>query len=79
MRPEAAPKTGMADKQPIIGIRQRGGKTVAKLVPATDTQTLTDEIQVTVEPGSTLYTDDHGAYRFLSQHGYTHEALNHSE
>ena len=52
---------------------------MAKLVPATDTQTLTDEIQVTVEPGSTLYTDDHGAYRFLSQHGYTHEALNHSE
>ena len=36
------------------------------------------EIQKTVKPGSTIYTDDHGAYRRLPKKGYTHEALNHS-
>ncbi len=46
------PKTGMADKQPILGMRQRGGKTVARMVPSTDRQTLTAEIQTTVRPGA---------------------------
>ena len=71
------PKAGMVGKQAVLGMRERGGKTVARSVPSTDRLTLMTEIQKTVQPGSTIYTDDHGAYR-LPKKGYTHEALNHS-
>lgn len=73
--PKAA---GGIGKQAVLGMRQRDGKAVAKAVPATDRLTLWTEIQKTVEKGSTLYTDDHGAYRQIERKGYRHEALNHS-
>ena len=69
---------GPTGKTPVLGMRQRGGKTVAKSVESTDRLTLWTEIQKTVEKGSTLYTDDHGAYRKIERKGYQHEALNHS-
>ena len=69
---------GPTGKTPVIGMRQRGGRTVAKAVEATDRLTLWTEIQKTVKKGSTLYTDDHGAYRGIERKAYQHEALNHS-
>ncbi len=72
------PKAGMVDMQPVLGMRQREGKTVARSVPATDRLTLMTEIQKTVQPGSTIYTDDHSAYHRLPKKGYAHETLNHS-
>lgn len=69
---------GTAGKQPVFGLRARDGVTQAKPVPATDTGTLVPEIKKVVAPGSTLYTDDHGAYRYLEQEGYHHEVVNHS-
>lgn len=69
---------GTAGKQAVFGLRQRGGKTIAKPVPATDRGILVPEIQRTVAPGSILYTDDHGAYRDLDPKQYYHESVNHS-
>lgn len=69
---------GPTGKTPVLGMRQRGGKTVAKAVEGTDRSTLWTEIQKTVEKGSTLYTDDHGAYRGIERKTYRHEFLNHS-
>ena len=69
---------GGVGKQAVLGMRERDGKTVARSVPSTDRLTLWTEIQKTVEKGSTLYTDDHGAYRDITRKGYQHEALNHS-
>ena len=74
-KPQGGGPTG---KTPVLGMRQRGGKTVAKAVEATDRLTLWTEIQRAVEKGSTLYTDDHGAYRGIERKAYRHEALNHS-
>lgn len=72
-------KKGQSDaKQPVIGMRQRGGKTVARSVSGTDRLTLMTEVQKTVKPGSTIYTDDHPSYHRLPKKGYTHESLNHS-
>lgn len=71
-------KTGWDGKQPVLGMRERGGKTVARAVPGTDRLTLMTEIQQTVQLGSTIYTDDHAAYHRLSAKGYQHERLNHS-
>ena len=74
-KPQGGGPTG---KTPVLGMRQRGGKTVAKAVEATDRLTLWTEIQRAVEKGSTLYTDDHGEYRGIERKAYRHEALNHS-
>ena len=69
---------GTAGKQAVFGMRQRGGKTIAKPVPSTDKVTLQAEIAKAVQPGSILCTDDHGAYRDLDPTKYYHEAVNHS-
>ena len=69
---------GTTGKQAVIGMRQRGGKTVAKPIPGTDRGTLWNEIDQHVEKGSTLYTDDHGAYRGLDMSDYEHHVVNHS-
>lgn len=69
---------GSTGKQAVLGMRQRGGKTVAKSIAGTDRLTLWTEIQGVVMKGSTLYTDDHGAYRGIERKHYQHEALNHS-
>ena len=65
-------------KQPVFGMRQRRGKTIAKPVPRTDRQTWQAEIARNVEWGSILYTDDHGAYRDINPSLCHHEAVNHS-
>jgi len=70
--------TGTEGKQAVFGMRQRGGKTIAKPVSGTDRGTLVPEIERGVEPGSILYTDDHGAYRELDPKRYYHESVNHS-
>lgn len=69
---------GITGKQPVLGMRQRGGKTVARSVEGTDRLTIMTEVQKSVQPGSTVYTDDHAAYHRLPRKGYQHEALNHS-
>ena len=71
------PSGGSANKQPVMGMRQRGGKTVARSIPSVDRLTLWTEIQKTVEPGSTIYTDALQSYRGITRKGYQHEALNH--
>lgn len=69
---------GITGKQTVIGMRQRGGKTVARTIEGTDRLTMMTEVQKTVKPGSTIYTDDHVSYRRLHRKGYQHESLNHS-
>lgn len=71
-------KAGMVDMQPVLGMRERGGKTAARSVMGNDRLTIMTEIQKTVQTGSTIYTDEHGAYKRLPKKGYAHESLNHS-
>ncbi|MYH01186.1 MAG: IS1595 family transposase [Nitrospira sp. SB0675_bin_23] len=69
---------GTAGKQAVFGMRERGGATKAMPVEQTNRATLLPMICGTVEPGSTLYTDDHGAYRDVEGLGYDHHVVNHS-
>ena len=63
---------GSVGKQSVLGLRQRGGKTIAKPVGGTDHQTLHREVQQHVDPESVVCTDDyksyHGADRLVSYH-----------
>ena len=66
-------------KQIVLGMRERGGKTLAQPILSTDRLTLWNAIQEHVEPGSTLYTDDHASYKGIERKRFTHHSVNHSD
>jgi len=68
---------GTVGKVPVIGMRERGGRTKAMPIVRTDTRTLHAAIHATVIPGSTLHTDEHSGYLGLNGLYYSHEAINH--
>jgi transposase-like protein len=69
---------GTFGKTAVIGLRERGGRTVAKLIAANDQETLHNAIFDNVEIGSTVMTDEHIGYRGLSGQFYDHQVVNHS-
>ena len=68
---------GTVGKTPVVGMRERGGRTRAKPVKNTNADTLQSTIHEHVAPGSTLHTDDHGGYKGIGQF-YDHETVRHS-
>ena len=67
---------GPSGKQPVLGMRERGGKSIAKPVDGTDMATLHQEISKHVESGSTVYTDEHKGYNSLNA-DYERGTVNH--
>lgn len=61
-----------------MGMRQRDGRVVTKVIVDTKRKTLHSEIQNTIEPGSKVYTDNFRAYQRLGKKGYTHKSVDHS-
>ena len=53
---------GTVGKQAVIGMRERGGRSIAHPVRGTDKATLHAEIERHVKPGTTIYTDEHRGY-----------------
>ncbi len=68
---------GMIGKQPVLGMRERGGKTKAKPVPNATAETINREIGSAVEPGATVYTDEYSGYSRLAS-AYRHKTVRHS-
>jgi hypothetical protein len=52
-------------------------KVKAKVIAWADTVTLNENINEHIEVGSTVFTDDHGGYRKMSE-AYTHQVINHA-
>lgn len=69
---------GSIGKTAVLGMRERGGRVRAKVVEATDINTIQNEIHGTVEAGSQIYTDEYGAYSDLDGLFFKHETVNHS-
>ncbi len=69
---------GAVGKAPVIGMRQRGGRTKAWAVDKVDGATVYKAISQNIEAGSTLYTDEHRGYGGLNGLLYKHSAVNHS-
>ena len=74
--PEA--KGGHLDKTIVMGLHQRGGKTIAQVIPDTTMHTLRKVVLNTVQPRATVSTDEHKGYVLLSRDDYEHGAVNHS-
>ena len=65
-------------KAPVFGMVERKGKVVAVTVPNVRRATLLPHIQERVLTSATVYTDELRSYDRLSQKGYQHERVNHS-
>ena len=67
---------GAVGKQAVLGVVERAGRVKTAITVNTDKEALHNFIMSNVNPGSTLYTDDHRSY--LGLVGYRHEVVNHS-
>ncbi len=67
---------GIAGKQAVLGLHQRGGGTQAFPIDGTDWVRLHSAIVENVKRGAMIYTDSHGGY--LGLKGYAHESVAHS-
>jgi transposase-like protein len=68
---------GSVGKTAVLGMRERNGRTVAKPVARTDKATIQTAIIRQVESGSTINTDEAGAYEGLASLWFNHETVNH--
>ena len=68
---------GPVGKQPVLGMRERGGRVIAMPIKMTDKGTIQDIIFKHVEEDTTVYTDEHGSYDGLDEEGYEHDTVNH--
>jgi transposase-like protein len=69
---------GAVGKEAVFGMRQEDGRTVAMHVAAVDARTIHQMVIRNVEAGSTLHSDEAGAYNGLGGFFYKHERVNHS-
>jgi len=69
---------GTVGKTAVLGMRERGGRTVATPIESADKETVQAVIHQHVEVGSTLHTDEAGAYAGIGDSGFSHDAVNHS-
>ena len=63
------PGGGPGGKAPVLGLRQRQGRTVAMPVARTDQATLQAAIRQHVTAGAMIYTDEHRGYDGLTEYG----------
>lgn len=66
-----------SEKGAVIGIRERGGNTFAKVVKSTGGRELRSVIQENVTAGSRVLTDDFGSYTALPKEGFAHDTVKH--
>jgi transposase-like protein len=68
---------GAVGKTAALGMRERGGRTRAKVIQSTDLATIQNEIHGGVEVGSQLFTDEPGSYSDLDGLFFRHDTVNH--
>ena len=66
------------DKTPVLGMIQRKGKLVTRVVKDTKAKTLKPVITQMVQEGTVLITDDWDSYKRLA-HPYVHQVIKHGE
>lgn len=76
-KPGKGPGRHLENKTVVLGMVERGGDIVTKIVPNVKRETLVPEVKAVVVEGSKIHTDALGSYKLLRDHGYTHEYVNH--
>lgn len=68
---------GSVGKTAVMGLLERKGRVLAKVIENTDRETLHTEVKNNVEKGTNLFTDEWRSYGGLDS-DYIHEVINHS-
>lgn len=71
-------KRGKEDKTIVMGMIERGGEVITRVVADRYLKTVLPHIQAVIPEGSRIITDDWSTYRTLVNWGYRHEKVNHS-
>ena len=66
------------EKPPILGLIQRGGEVVMRMLENVQQTTIEPLIRATVAVGSQFYTDEYDIYARLPSWGYEHRKVCHS-
>lgn len=70
---------GAPNKTIVMGLVEREGRTVAKVIPNVKKATLRDVVLDNVEPGSIVSTDELMSYGLLTGDGYAHGTVSHGK
>jgi transposase len=68
-----------SNKTIVMGLVERGGRTVAEVVPNVQLETLRTVVTRTVEKGSAVSTDELSSYKLLKKDGFDHVAVSHGK
>src|SRR5919205_3645836 len=79
-RLRGAPGRGTLEKEkpPVLGLLQRGGQVVVRMLANVQQRTIRPVIEATVAEGALVYTDEYDAYARLNGWGYGHKTVCHA-
>ena len=66
------------EKPPILGMIQRSGEVVLRMLADVKQKTIGPLIEATIAPGSTVYTDGYDIYHRPPEWGYAHRTVCHA-
>ncbi len=69
---------GAAGKTTVVGMMERDGKVMTKVIPDVKRSTLHPIVEQNVAKGAEVHTDELLSYRGLGAKGYAHKTVNHS-
>jgi transposase-like protein len=69
---------GASGKTVVMGLTERQGNAIAKVVPDVKTRTLLPMIWKNVSMNSTIFTDELPSYNHVAKLGYAHEVVQHA-
>jgi transposase-like protein len=72
-------KTGMEHKVPVLGMIERSGKIILKVLKKSSAEEIRPYLKSRIAPNSTIITDGFGGYYGLNNYFENHVVLNHSK
>jgi transposase-like protein len=67
------------EKSPILGMIQRNGEVVIEMLPNVKQTTIKPIIEKVIQAGAHVFTDEYNIYHRLTEWGYVHQSVNHSQ
>src|SRR3954447_15680171 len=78
MRPtQGGPGRTDTDKPPVLGLLQRGGEVVLRMLANVQQATIRPVIEAAVTKGALVHTDEYDVYARLEEWGYEHKTVCH--
>src|SRR5262249_27217783 len=66
------------NKTIILGLKERGGRLVARVIPDTKSATISAEFHKHISPRAVIHTDEARHYGLVKREGWEHKFVNHS-